>query len=208
MAVVNKGANIFAKGKPRDEYVERLKQSRAGTASKNDVEPTYGAAASEDWNTLKDGTAFGSKGGMDQFSKTAAAFKGNLQRDAVEEGTTVMGLAGQHAIRGAAWGAVGGGTIESMQGGSFWDGAKQGAVNGAVGWTGYRMAMRGTGATSLNPFAGGNRGLMSSASTMGRAFSKDADVSSQAVAIMNNRQLAGVAQGVMNTRKAAAAAQS
>lgn len=163
---------------------------------------TYGTPTKEDWNTIVDGSAFGSKGGMDQLSKFGSAVNGNLQRAAMEEGRSVLGMAGSHAIRGAAWGAVGGGTIEAAQGGSFWDGAKQGAVNGAVGWTGYRMAMKGTGATSMNPFS--KNGVFKQGDGMMRAFSKDKEISGQAQAILSNRQVTGIAQGVMNQRKAAA----
>lgn len=203
--IIQSGIDVFKSGtKSHADLGSKINKSYADvSAGSGKSKQTYGTPTREDFDQLANGSAFGSKGGMDQFNKVMGAANGNLQRAAMDEGRTVLGMAGNHAIRGAAWGAVGGGTMESMQGGSFWDGAKQGAVNGAVGWTGYRMGMKATGASSMNPFAGNNKGLFSSASTMTRAYSKDAEVSGQAVAILNNRQLAGTAQSVMNTRKAA-----
>jgi hypothetical protein len=193
-----------AGSKGEKQFVDTVKEARkAGGGSGSGGAKAYGTPNDADWGKVLDGSAFGSKGGMDQLSKFGNAINGNWQRDAMEEGRTVLGMAGSHAIRGAAWGAVGGGTIEAAQGGSFWDGAKQGAFNGAVGWTGYRMGMRGVGATSLNPMS--KSGVFKQGSTMARAFSKDKEVSGQAVAILNNRQVTGVAQGVMNQRKSAAA---
>jgi hypothetical protein len=61
--------------------------------------------------------------------------------------------AGMHALRGSVGGGAIGGTTEWAQGGSFWAGAKSGAFNGAVGWSGYRMAGKAVGATSRNPFS-------------------------------------------------------
>lgn len=130
---------------------------------------------------------------------------GNLQQAAFKGGhSSVLGMAGSHAIRGAAWGGVIGGTMEAAQGGSFWDGAKQGAFNGAAGWTGYRMGMKATGASSLNPF--GKGGIGNSATNMWRSTGgADAQVSKQAVALLSNRQREGLARAVMNGNKKAAA---
>ena len=162
-----------------------------------------GGPSKADYTKVKNGSAFKSDGGWDQASKTGSAMWGNLQNAAAHEGRTMLGMAGNHAIRGAAWGAVGGGSVEAMQGGSFWDGAKSGAVKGAVGWTGYRMGMKAVGAKGINPI--GKDGLFNSGSNLYRSFSKDADVSGQAIAILNNRQIEGVARSVMNQRKAAKA---
>lgn len=129
-----------------------------------------------------------------------------LQNAALEEGRSVLGMAGSHAVRGAAWGAVGGGTIEATQGGSFWDGAKQGAINGAVGWTGYRMGMKAVGAKSMNPFAKQTSkhdkgGLLSALNNTWKTTSGNADVSGQYIAIMNNRQKSALARSIMNGNK-------
>ena len=145
--------------------------------------------------------SYTSKGSWDRLSKTGSSMWENLKQSATDEGRTVLGAAGQHAIRGAAWGAVGGGTIEAAQGGSFWDGAKQGGFNGAVGWTGYRMGMRATGAKSMNPFAGKNEGLISSASTMYRAGSADGAVSKQAQAILRPMQVESINKAMMRRKK-------
>jgi hypothetical protein len=69
------------------------------------------------------------------------------------DGWGIAKQAGKHALRGAVGGAALGGTTEWAQGGSFWQGAKQGAFNGAVGWSAYRMAGHATGATGRNPFS-------------------------------------------------------
>lgn len=172
----------------------------------------YGSAAQGDIDSVASGAHFGNAGGTEYAAKLGSHMKGGWQRDADRKGTSVLGLAGGHAIRGAAWGGVGGGTIESMQGGNFFDGAKQGAVNGAVGWTGYRMAMRGVGATNkLNPFAKGNaagegQGLFSAAGNVSRAYGKDADVAKSAQSILSLRQGDAAVQSAMNTRKSTALA--
>jgi len=139
-----------------------------------------------------------------QFLGTA---KGNLESAAMEQGRGVMGMAGVYAAQGAGVGAVAGGAVEYAQGGSFWDGAKQGALNGAVGVGGYRLAARATGASS-SPFkalsaqksADKQVGVMGSASAMWKSTSGNRDVSGQAMAILNNRQMEGMARNVMNQR--------
>lgn len=102
-------------------------------------------------------------------------------------------LAGSHAIRGAIGGAAIGGTMEAAQGGSFWNGAKEGAFNGAIGWTGARMAQH----------AVGRRNVFAGASNMMDTFSKKAmmgegGVSKQASSILNNKQMANYAKAFMN----------
>jgi hypothetical protein len=172
------------------------------TGGKGGKGGTIATPGAEDIAKVKDLSAFGSKGGMDQAKKFGSAFYGNLQRAASSDGHgSVLGMVGNHAIKGAAWGAVGGGTIEAAQGGSFWDGAKQGAFNGAVGFAGARAIKRGVGADS---YLFGKDSVVNAGTNLFRAFSKDKDISGQAVAILNNRQVTGVAQSVMNQRKAAA----
>jgi hypothetical protein len=139
-------------------------------------------------------------GTMAKTSEWLGHAGGNLQADAVANGRSVLGQMGSSAIRGAAFGGVIGGTTSALQGGSFWDGAKQGAFNGAVGWTAYRTGMRATGATSFNPFKGNNEGMLSAASTMWRAQGTG-EVSKQAISILNNRQREGLIRGVMNANK-------
>lgn len=141
-----------------------------------------------------------SKGTMiERVSKMGSYMKGTLDVAASSEGRSILGMAGNHAMRGAAWGAVTGGAIESAQGGSFWDGAKQGAYNGAIGWTGYRMGMKAVGAKKLNPMAK-QGGLLGSTGTMWRTTSHNQQVSNQAKAILNQRQADGIARSVMNQR--------
>ena len=125
----------------------------------------------------------------------------NSQEAAYAAGySSILGLAGSHAIRGAAWGAVSGGTIEALQGGSFWDGAKQGAFNGAAGWTAYRMGMHAVGSTR-NPLnvVGSLKDIYKGGLNMWRATGgADVNVSKQAVQILNQRQRDGLARAIMN----------
>jgi hypothetical protein len=113
---------------------------------------------------------------------------------------TMLGVAASHAVRGAVVGGLGGGTMEAAQGGSFWDGAKAGAFNGAVGWGGYRMGMRMTGATSMNPFAGlkggKEQGLLASAGRMTNVMSGDVKVAKSAAGMLNQAQRSGWSDAV------------
>lgn len=191
--------------KNTDDAVAFDKKVNTAVRGRKAASSTYGTPSVPDVTAVKDGSAFATSKGGEQFSKFLSAAKGTLQSTAMEEGRTVLGMAGSHAIRGAAWGGVIGGTVEAAQGGSFWDGAKQGAFNGAVGWTGYRMGMKAVGskANPLNPMAG-PKSLWTEGNKMYRSFSNDAEISGQAMAILNQRQINGVAQSVMNQRKATA----
>ena len=127
---------------------------------------------------------------------------GNYQQAAIAEGRTALGMAGRHAIQGGAWGAVLGGSIEAAQGGSFWDGAKQGAFNGAVGVTAIRGAKRAVGGREgLGGYFKGEDSMAGAAANMWRATSGDAEISGQARAILKQRSMDGVARSVMNSRK-------
>lgn len=192
------------------EQVKRGKEKAAQEATA--LKKRYGSSSKDDIASVKSGAHFRNDGGMEGLAAKGSHVRGAWQRDAEMEGKSVLGMAGGHAVRGAAWGAVGGGTIESMQGGDFFDGAKQGAVNGAVGWTGYRMAMRGTGAKSLNPFAKGNaagegQGLFSAASNVSRAYSKDPEVARSAQKILSLRQSEAATQSATINRKSRAVAE-
>jgi hypothetical protein len=123
---------------------------------------------------------------------------GNLQEAAHKEGRSVLGMVGRHAVQGGAIGGVAGGTIEAAQGGSFWDGAKQGAFNGAVGAAGVRSLKRATGADS---YMFGKKNIFNSGGAMWRAHSTDAQVSKQAVSILTNNQTSGLARSFMNQSK-------
>lgn len=178
-----------------------IKKAAAGYA---EVGEKYTRVSQRHLNKVANGGAV-DKGASHRTSTMGAWMEGNLQQAAFKGGhSSVLGMAGSHAIRGAAWGAVAGGSIEAAQGGSFWDGAKQGAFNGAVGWTGYRMGMKAVGANKINPLAGmkgasSDQGIIAGAQNMWRATGgADANVSKQAVAILNNRQQEGYARALMN----------
>jgi hypothetical protein len=123
---------------------------------------------------------------------------GNLQEAAHKEGRSVLGMAGRHALQGGVVGGVAGGTIEAAQGGSFWDGAKQGAFNGAVGSVGVRGLKRATGADS---YIFGKNNIYNSASKMWRTHSTDGAISSQVTSILTTQQGAGLARSFMNQSK-------
>lgn len=94
-----------------------------------------------------------------------------------------------NAVQGAIVGGAIGGTTNAMNGGSFWDGAKSGAMHGATGWAGYKMAMRATGATKINPF--NKNGILGS--TKGMYNSQVDNMSDSVKAILRNKQTAGAA---------------
>jgi hypothetical protein len=127
---------------------------------------------------------------------------GNIDR-AVKAGgfNSAWSMGASHAIRGAAWGGVAGGTVEAAQGGSFWDGAKQGALNGAVGWTGYRMASKAAGATggAFN-FVKNGKDIARNGSAMWGMTSKNAKVSKDAANIVNQKMRSGLTESIMNGR--------
>lgn len=128
--------------------------------------------------------------------------RANLQNAAQAEGRSVLGMSARHAVQGAAWGAVAGGAIEATQGGSFWDGAKQGAFNGAAISAGARGLKRAVGGEkgAMN-YVRGQQSVGASATNMWRATAGDPQISGQARAILNQRQMEGVTRMVMNQRK-------
>lgn len=126
---------------------------------------------------------------------SGAKMVGGMMRDNLRASTggglgNTLKAMGGHAIRGAVWGGAINGTISAAQGGDFWAGAKEGAWNGAVAWTGYRMLGRATGATSLNPLS--KNGAFRRAATMYDATSPNAAISKPAQALL--RQQAGARQ--------------
>lgn len=188
----------------------KIKQSRKSGPIKSNPQST-GTSASPNADDIgkakgwqNNAADFKDGGLMGRAEKLGGHFLGNAQASVAAEGKTMLGAMGGHAVRGAAFGGIAGGSVEAAQGGSFWDGAKQGAFNGAAGWTGYRMALRGagsgrTGASALNVF-GGAKDIYKGGGNMARATSGNAEVSGQARAIMNNRQMDGMNRQFMNQR--------
>lgn len=117
-------------------------------------------------------------------------WKGRLN-EAHGDGWDIASATMKHAARGAVGGAVIGGTMESAQGGSFWTGAKSGAFNGALAYSGYRTLKTATGATSRNP--------LSRKGAFGEALGQmKPAVSNQVKAIQRNTRTAQTAGSVMN----------
>jgi hypothetical protein len=158
---------------------------------------THGIDVSRGW---------GRDGVLEKGSGLASWGMNNIQKS-LTGNQTVLGVAANHAIRGAIGGGAIGGTMEAAQGGDFWAGAKAGAFNGAVGWGGYRMGMRATGAKSLNPLKGINsknaegNGMIANAGRMISATSMKKDVSKQAAALLSHQQRLGLQQTIYNAGK-------
>lgn len=106
------------------------------------------------------------------FAKTA--WKGIKKNAFTNEG--IDRLVG-NAVAGMAWGGGIGGTLEAVQGGSFWDGAKTGAIRGG---------MVGAGGTMINNAARGFR-----PGTSGFKETKDV-MSKQLKAVLRNKQASKV----------------
>lgn len=145
--------------------------------------------------------------GMSSKAGGLGSWAGNNIRGSLQKDQTVLGVAAGHAMRGAVGGGAIGGATEAAQGGDFWAGAKAGAFNGAVGWGGYRMGMRATGATSYNPLAGLNsknpnkQGIAAAAGRMVNTTSTKSNVSKQASTLLNHQQQLGLQQSIYNAGK-------
>lgn len=68
-------------------------------------------------------------------------------------GGNIAGAIASDMGRGAVGGAAIGGTMEAANGGSFWEGAQSGAMNGAMAWGGYKSARRATNDKAIVPGA-------------------------------------------------------
>lgn len=130
--------------------------------------------------------------------QTGAWMRGNLANSLRDDNVSLLRAAGGHAARGGVFGGLAGGISSSAQGGSFWDGAKEGAFNGAVGWTGYRMGMRATAATSRNPFS--QQGPVRSAVNMFNATSQNPNISRPAQKLLQHRQMEGLSRAVTKSQ--------
>lgn len=148
------------------------------------------------WNDQ--GQEAGFKG---QVSRGFALNKGNMKAslEAEGHGGNLKGFAkatGVNALQGAVGGAVIGGTASAAQGGNFWDGAKEGAFNGAVGWAGAHTYRRSIGAETM--FKGPNSVVNTAKNNykFAQQLKKDGNVSKQAAALLSNRQMAGLSYAV------------
>jgi len=103
-----------------------------------------------------------------------------------------MGGVGRSAVRGAVGGGVIGGSLESMQGGDFWDGAKSGALIGATGMAGARSLKQATGAQS---YLRGEHNILNT-------YRKQTDNYGVGVkALMTNNRMVNKSKEVMDARK-------
>lgn len=125
--------------------------------------------------------------------------KSNYSLSASLEGRTAMGAAINDAVKGAIGGAVIGGAVEAGQGGSFWSGAKEGAFNGAVGWSAAKGMQRATGADSM---LFGKNNIYNSAKGMIAGASGDAaNVAKSAQTLLSQRQFQGLSNAVVKGTK-------
>lgn len=157
------------------------------------AEQKYGTASRRDFRYMGNNADeyFNSGSTMERAGKAGNHMRGNMQTAAIEGGHgSILGMAGHHAVRGALGGGVVSGTMEAAQGGSFWDGAADGMMKGAIGYGGYRMGMSGVGATSVNPFS--KNGIVKSAGNMRGSYFGAGE------AALSKRQTTGLAQATMN----------
>lgn len=184
-------------GLPAPKGTKMPRSPKGGTRAPGDLGPRS--------VSTKDGWA---QDGLSAKTGALSSWGMNNIRGSIGKDQTVLGVAAGHAMRGAVAGGAIGGTAEAAQGGDFWAGAKAGAFNGAVGWGGYRMGMRATGATSYNPLAGLNstapgakRGLLSSGGNMVNATSTKTKVSKQASTLLKHEQRLGLQESIYNAGK-------
>jgi hypothetical protein len=198
-----------------NQFVTGASSTRPGASSPISGGPNRKGSSSKK-SKKTSGTSSASKvdtsGGYSQdglFDKLGAGIDwggANITKS-LGKGETALGVTANHAVRGAVGGAAIGGTTEAAQGGSFWDGAKSGAFNGAVGWGGYRMGMRATGASSMNPLSGlknkssGKQGMFSAAGRMTNTMSKDGNVAKSASALLNHTQRSGLSDAIVSRMK-------
>lgn len=163
------------------------------------AERKYGSLDSSDYDHVRRVAPdyFDSNSAAEALGKGIRHGGGNLQQSAIEGGHgSVLGMGLHHATRGAIGGGVAGGAIEAAQGGSFWDGAKGGMLNGAVGYGGYRMAGASVGAKGINPF--GKGGMIEAAGNMKNLYSpgRNPSVSKAVTTTLQGTQMAGLARGL------------
>lgn len=181
------------------EAVEEVTKQVAKTANRYE-KLSEGAVKAATQNLEKSAAGLNSNAKFgSRLSDTGSWGLGNYREAANAEGRTALGMMGRHAVQGAAWGAVAGGTLEAAQGGSFWDGAKQGAFNGAALSVGVRGLKNMSGAKS---YFSGEQNIAKSASRMWNSTGgSDAAISKQAVALLNQRQRDGLARSIMGANK-------
>lgn len=152
--------------------------------------PSEGMPA-KDWKgTFNDSYRFMKQNVDNHLQQTGGSYKSHFMR-----------TAGQ----GAVWGGVVGGTVSAAQGGDFWQGAKEGAFKGAVGFSVAKTARIGSGARGYMdtlPAVKDAVQMHSSRHGVAKAAAGRMNnrVSKQATSIMQNRQGVAQAQQVMNNR--------
>lgn len=171
---------------------------------------TYSPKNLKEATTRVGGVATDETGFTSRLSGQGKWAMGNIRSSLRSDRKTFFQAAAGDALRGSITGGVTGGLYAEAQGGSFWAGAKEGAFNGAVGWSGYKMGMRATGATSRNPFAGlgkksqndpnAKRGVLSSAGNMVNLSSSSPEISRQAAALINQKQWSGLSNAVVKNK--------
>ena len=152
--------------------------------------PSEGMPA-KDWKgTLNDSYRFMKQNVDNHLAQTGGSYKSHFMRSA-----------GQ----GAVWGGVVGGSVSAAQGGDFWQGAKEGAFKGAVGFSVAKTARIGSGARGYMdtlPAVKDAVQMHSSKAGVAKAAAGRMNnrVSKQATSIMQNRQGVAQAQQFMNNR--------
>lgn len=174
----------------------KLNRGFQGDASKAKRQPKP-----VDWKDLKSDLQAGKllnkeKKTGDQMSLLGSWGAGNYANSLDAEGRSLGGAILNDAMRGAVGGAAIGGTMEASQGGSFWAGAKEGAFNGGMMWTGARSLQRATGAESMvfgkNSIYKGAKGMV------GATSGSSEKVAQSAKTLLKQRHYEGLSRAVTN----------
>lgn len=139
----------------------------------------------------------GEKIGLNVLDKTAqatsrgAATMGSrgaakMFADNVKKGFPSAASIGKPLMTGAIGGGVIGAGVADVQGEDMWDGAKSGAMKGAVAYGGLQVAKTGFGAKAGE-----------SAFSAGKRFNQENGVSKSVTALMRNKKEQMVASGMM-----------
>lgn len=199
-AQVNRGAKAEARAnKPKTK-------TSNSTGAK---EQTSTAQAGK--NMTQGGSWFNPQGQVSDKIGTQAANTWDIAKKGIEgaaagKNQSIARWTGGNAARGAVWGGIAGGTVSAAQGGDFWEGAKDGAFKGAVGWAGFKGVKAATHSSR-------NRDILSNAKNLVGYHSRDAAVAARSAAglektgvskavdaLMMNQRNAQVAQQTMNRR--------
>lgn len=135
MAKMPKMPKIFGGNKKTPEEIQAMRKRNAEHAKEKVERKPFHRPGSEELRKLTPESS--------QWDRVSARFKDDNTRFTHNGGFGAVGRAG---AKGAIIGAGTEGSIEYMSGGDFWEGAKGGAVKGAMVGAGFRTVKQRTGA--------------------------------------------------------------